>query len=215
MDSDNTFLMNKCKEYEVDYKLARKLKAKFFPILEEAHKKLGYRFDQALVEQKGEADIRLVNSSIVILLLRKLNPQQFSEKERKIVSLHLEYLSLVEGFFATQVNFVVFTLIANGHDLYSTFHGKYVEKLTDIAEVQLAFKLKFLRRHGFKTVANIPNLKLRNSVAHLFYYLHDDGTISFGKNKITPKEYSKLYDKLRNVSFGLHLVTLTYYRRFA
>lgn len=214
MDSDNAFLMKKCKEYEVDYGLVKKLKAKVFPILEKAHENLGYRFDKAYVEQRKGAQIRLANSGVIQLILRKLKPQSFSERERKIIGLHLEYLSLVEGFFAIQVNFLVFTLIANGYYLYSSFHRKNVKKLDDIEEVRFALKLKFLRKHGFMIVANKPNAKLRNSVAHLFYYIDDDGTVRFGNQKITQEKYARLYDRLRNVSFGLHLVALAYYRRF-
>ena len=38
-------------------------------------------------------------------------------------------------FFATQINFLIFTLIANGHDLYSTLGRKYAKSLGDIEEV--------------------------------------------------------------------------------
>lgn len=101
-----------------------------------------------------------------------------------------------------------------GMYLYSAFKGEYVDSLGDIEEVNLASKLKFLRRHGFGIVANKVNVKLRNSVAHLFYHIDKNGAIKFGNQMITKKGYEKLYDDLRNFSFGLHLVSLTYYRRF-
>lgn len=215
VDSDETFMKNLCKKYDVSYTLTRKLKTMIFPLLVEAHKRLKYRFDKAYVEQRKGTNIRLTNSAAIISMLGKISSKIFSMKERWIITLHLEYLALVEGFFTTQINFLVFTLIANGHDLYSTWKGKYVDKLNDIEGVNLAFKLKFLRRHGFGIIANKVNIKLRNSVAHLFYEIDRNGTVRFGKQKITKKEYDKLYDDLRNVSFGLHIVSLTYYRRFA
>lgn len=214
MDSDNTFLRKECGEFEVDYRLATKLKTKVFPLLEKAHKKLGYRFDKAFTEQREGAQIRLANSGFIHLILRKLNSQAFSKREQRIISLHLEYLSLVEGFFAPEVNFLVFTLAANGCDFYSRFHRKNLDRLDDIEETSLASKLEFLRKHGFKIVADKPNIKLRNSVAHLFYYIENDGTVRIGKQKITQEKYAKLYEGLRNVSIGLHLVALTYYRKF-
>lgn len=216
MNNDDEILEKWCKEEELDYQLASKLKAKIFPLLEEAHQRLRYRFDKAFLEQRKGTEIRHANSKILILLLKKLRPQFFSIKERAAISLHLEYLTLVEGLFATQINFLIFILIANGHDLYSTRKGNYVKTLGDIEEVNLAFKLKFLGEHGFgKLIANKVNIKLRNSVAHLFYEIDENGTMKLGKRRITQEDYSKLYDDLRMVSHSLHLINLLYYRRFA
>lgn len=215
MVSDDAFLTNLCNEHNVNYELAKKLKVRIFPLLENAHIRLGYRFHKAVVEQRRAIDIRLENSESVQLVLKKLPPALFSMREGKAISLHLEYLTLVEGFFATQVDFLIFTLIANGHDLYSFRKGKYVEKLNDIEEVNLAFKLKFLKRHGFSFITSKVNVKLRNSVAHLFYQIDKNGTIRFGKQKITEREYGRLCNDLRDVTFGILLVNKIYYRRFA
>jgi hypothetical protein len=128
----------------------------------------------------------------------------------------LNILSLVEGFFATQVNFLVYTLVGSGCNPYPIFKKKEVNSLDDIEEIRLALKLKFLKRHGFGIVVGKPNItELRNSVAHLFYYIEEDATVRFGNQKVTKTDYKELYDNLRNVSFALHLVNLTYYRRFA
>lgn len=214
--NDDGILEKWCKKEELDYQLASKLKAKIFPLLEEAHQRLEYRFDKAFLEQRKGTEIRLANSKTIILLLKKMRPHFFSIKEQKIITLHLEYLTLVEGLFATQVNFLIFTLIANGHDLYSTRKGDYVKTLGDIEEVNLAFKLKFLGEHGFrKLIAKKVDIKLRNSVAHLFYEINENGTMKVGKKRITQVDYDKLYDDLRNVSYSLHLINLLYYRRFS
>lgn len=214
MDSNDKFLRNKCKQFDVDYALAKKLKTRVFPLLEEAHRQ-GYQFDKAFLEKRKGTEIRLANSAMIQQILGKLDPKVFSRRERGIIALHLEYLSLFEGYYAPQVNFLVFSLIQNGHALHSPFHRKNVKKLDEIEEVRFSLKLKFLRKHGFAIVANKSNTRLRNSVAHLFYYVDDDGTIRYDNLEITKDEYEELYDKLRNVSFGLHLVTLTFYRRFA
>lgn len=216
MNNDDKILENWCKEEEIDYQLASKLKAKIFPLLEGAHQKLGYRFDKAFVEQRKGTQIRIDNSKTILSLLhKKLKPQFFSIEERAAITLHLEYLTLVEGLFATEINFLIFILIANGHDLYSTRKGNYVKTPGDIEEVNLAFRLKFLRAHGFRMVTKRVDVKLRNSVAHLFYEIDKSGTIKVGRKRITQAEYSKLYEKLRNVSYALHLINLLYYKRFA
>lgn len=216
MDNDDKILEKWCKEEQVNYQLASKLKAKIFPLLEGAHQKLGYRFDKAFVEQRKGTQIRIDNSKTILSLLhKKLKPQFFSIEERAAITLHLEYLTLVEGLFATEINFLIFILIANGHDLYSTRKGNYVKTLGDIEEVNLTFRLKFLREHGFRMGTNRVGVKLRNSVAHLFYEIDKSGTIKVGRKRITQAEYSKLYDDLRNVSYGLHLINLLYYKRFA
>lgn len=216
MNSDDKILKRLCKKEEVDYQLARKLKVKIFPLLEEAHRRLGYHFDKAFLEQRKGMEIRLANSRMILLLLKKLRPQDFSVKERVIIALHFEYLMLVEGLFATEIDFIIFILIANGHDLYSTRKGKCVKTLGDIEEVNLGFKLRFLREHGFGTlIANKVDIKLRNSVAHLFYEIGENGTIKIRKRKIAKKDYERLYVDLRNASYSLHLINLTYYRRFA
>ena len=215
MDNDDKILEKWCKEEEVDYQLASRLKAKIFPLLEGGHQKVGYRFDKALVEQRKGTQIRLDNSKRILLILRKLEPQFFSVKERSAISLHLEYLTLVEGLFVTQINFLIFTLIANGHD-FNSARKESVKTLSDIEKVSLASRLKFLRKHKFrKLIAKKVDVQLRNSVAHLFYEIDENGNIKVGNKTVTQAEYSKLYDDLQNVSYGLHLVNLLYYKRFA
>ena len=215
VDNDDKLLQKWCKDVDVDYKLARKLKAKIFPLHEEAHKQLGYKFDKAYNEQRIGTEIRQDNAKTILLLLKKLNPDAFSIKENGIITLHLEYLTLVEGLFSTRINFLIFILISNGHDLYSSRKGGYAITLTDIEEVNLGFKLKFLGEHGFSNlISNKVDIKLRNSVAHLFYEIDADKSIKFGKKRITQSEYRKLYIKLRHVTFALHLINLLYYKRF-
>ncbi len=215
MDNDDIILEKMCKEEEIDYHLAGKLKEKILPLLEEAHQKLGDDFDKVLNEQRKGTDIRLANSKRILLLLKKIKPSSSSIEERAVITLHLEYLMLVEGLFATEINFLIFILIANGHDFYSTRKGRYAKNVADIEEENLAFKLKFLREHGFEMVTNKVDIKLRNSIAHLFYEIDDKGSLRIEKKTITKEHYSKLYAELRNVSFSLHLIYFLYYRRFA
>lgn len=215
MDNDDKLLQKWCKKAKIDFRLARKLKTKIFPLLEEAHKQLGYKFDKAYNEQRIGTKIRQDNSRTILLLLNKLNPKSFPIKEQWIFTLHLEYLTLVEGIFSTRINFLIFILISNGNELYSHWKGDYVKTLKDIEEVNLSSKLKFLKKHGFgNLISNKVDIKLRNSVAHLFYEIAEDESINFGKRRITKSEYRKLFTKLRHVSFALQLIYWLYYLRF-
>jgi hypothetical protein len=215
--NDDGLLEKWCKEWEIDYQLARRLKGIFFPLLEEAHKRIGYRFNKAFLEQKEGMDLRLANSKRIMLLLKKLNPQDFSTEERKAISLHLEYITTVEGFLAPQINFLIFLLIANGHDFRFSRNGKCAETLRDIEKINFSKKLAFLGKHGFKELSKNKDdiLSLRNSAAHLFYEIDANGTIRVGHKKITEETYAKLYDYLRDVADSLHLLTRLYYKRFA
>lgn len=150
MSNYDEILKTLCEKEDVDYHLAGKLKEKIFPLLEEAHRRIGYRFDKAFLEQKRGMDIRFANSRMILLLLRKLKPQEFSVEERKAISLHLEFLTLFEGLFATQINFLTFILIANGHNLRSARKATYVKTLGDIEKLSFAKKLRFLKKHDFE-----------------------------------------------------------------
>lgn len=204
-----------CEKEEVDYQLAHKLKAKIFPLLDEASKRLGYRFNKAYNEQRKGTRIRLDNSKSIMLLLERLKPKFFSLKEQQVIKLHLEFLTLVEGYVSTQINFLVFILVANGYDLYPNQKEKNVKTLRDIEKANLSDKLKFLRKHGFRNLIANKARKLRNGVAHLFYEINENGIIEVGNTRITQEEYDKLYDDLRNVAKSLHLISLLYYKRFA
>jgi hypothetical protein len=121
LSQEEKLLKEMCKKDDVDYELAKALQGKVFPLLEEAHRRQGSAFDRVLLEQKKGTEIRLNNSARLLSILHnKLDRNKFTTEEIKAVCLHLEFLPLVEGFFATQINFLVFTLIANGHDFYST-----------------------------------------------------------------------------------------------
>ncbi len=214
MSKEEKLLKEWCKRYEVDYKLAKALKGKIFPLLEEAHSRQGSVFDRVLLEQKKGTENRLNNSKRLLEILHnKLDRNKFTTEEIKAISVHLEFLPLVEGFFATQINFLIFTLIANGHDFYSTRKGKYAKTFDEIEEVDLAFKMKFLKEHNFaELVKNEHRIhKLRNSVAHVFYEIEPNGDLKFGKEKVSSKNYAEYYDYLRNIAFAVHNIQNLYY----
>lgn len=150
MESEDKILEEWCKESSLNYELALSLKNLMLPLLENAHRKLGYLFDRVYLEQKEGADLRLENSATLLRILYKIDQNLFSPEEVKTISLHLEFLPLVEGFYSTQINFLIFVLIANGHDFKPSKKGQAIITLPEIEKVDLAKRLKFLRKQGFK-----------------------------------------------------------------
>src|SRR3990170_8841015 len=139
MSQEEKLLKEMCRKDEIDYKLAKALQRKISPLLEEAHKRQGSAFDRMFLEQKKGTDLRLDNSARLLNILRnKLDRNKLTAEEIKAISLHLEFLPLVEGFFATQINFLIFTLIANWHDFYSTWKRSNITFLDDIEQEDLA-----------------------------------------------------------------------------
>lgn len=215
MSQEEKLLKGWCKIHEVDYELAKALKQKIFPLLEEAHNKKGNTFDRKLLEQKKGTDIRLNNSERLLKILPKLDRNKLTKEEVTAICLHLEFLTLFEGFFATQINFLIFALIANGHDFYSTRKGKYAKTFDEIEEVDFAFKIKFLKEHNFaELVKNERGIRrLRNSVAHVFYEIEPNGDIRISNEKVSSKDYAKCYDYLRNIAFAIQDIRNLYYLR--
>ena len=217
VNNDDAILEKWCKEWEVPYNFARLLKGTVCPLLEEAHNKSGFRFDKAFLEQKEGTDLRLANSKRILLLLKKLIPENYPADERIVIELHLEYMTTVEGLLAPQINFLVFLLIANGYSFGLTGDGQCARTLRDIEKANFSKKFKFIGRHGFRELSKNKDaiLSLRNSAAHMFYEINGKGNIKVGQRKITEEKYAKLYDYLRNVAISLHLLMLLYYRKFA
>lgn len=213
-EDDDSLLRKWCIEEEVDYSLACKIKSKIFPLLESAHKKLGYRFDKAIAEQIDGTRIRFENIKRIAVLLNKIEVTpnlEVSPEERAANFLHLLYLPMVEGPFSAGVNFVIFTLIANGHDLYVPWKNKYAKSFSDIESVSLSMRLKFLREHKLGIISNKCKINLRNSIAHLFYRMKENGATYVGKEKI---DFHSVYKNLMHAAHSVNLIFRLYYRRF-
>jgi len=137
----------------------------------------------------------------------------FTKEEIKALSLHLEFLPLVEGFFATQINFLIFTLIANGNDFYSTRKKSNIVFLDDIEREDLASRIRFLKNNGFAELSKKQDKirNLRNSAAHVFYEIEPKGDIRIGKGKVSAKSYDVYYEHLRNIAFAIYNTQKLFY----
>lgn len=210
--NDDDLLRKWCKEQDIDYTLARDLKKKYYPLLEEAHKRFGDAFDKYFYEHRRGTDIRLDNIKTLILLVEKLGVirKKLSLKEQAVIFLSLQYLPIVEGAFSPEINFLILTLIVNGHDFY--WSGEKVNSLTTIEKASLSEKIKFIEKHGFEIITAKCDPKLRHSIAHLFYKIKDNGEIYVQGVK---KDISLIHRNLRDISFTMNLIRKLYYRRFA
>lgn len=99
-------------------------------------------------------------------------------KQKSILELFL-YLNLVEGIYSETVNTLIILLIKGGID-YSDELGRthFSERFLELRKITLFVRLQFLERHGFRAFANAVNRDLRNCIAHLDYYVDDDGSIT-------------------------------------
>jgi hypothetical protein len=113
---------------------------------EEAHRRFGDEFNKHYYEHRRGTDIRWENIKTLVLLFEKLKAvkEVFVLKEKAVITLILQYLPIVEGAFSSEINFLIFTLISNGHDFYVS--GEYVEFLTSI-EKSLLQKIQLYNRN--------------------------------------------------------------------
>lgn len=109
------------------------------------------------------------------------------EAPRKQVSimLLLNYLALSEGVFSELVQIFTYILVENDHDIYDPFGMKFAKDYRELDEISFFIKLQFIEKHGFKNVIDAFDRKLRNCIAHLRYYLEEDGTLVYNKTRLS------------------------------
>ncbi len=215
MSIEDKILEDWCKEAELDYKFALSLKKWIFPLLENAHIKYGSLFDRIYLEQKEGIELRQENSAKLLMLLRRINPNLLVPEEVKTLSIHLEFLPLVEGFYSGQIDYLILLLIANGQEFKPYKKRKPIFKLQEIEKIDLSIKMKFLKNNGFSDLAiNEKKFReLRNSIAHMSYRIQPNLTVMTKGCDITDNDYAKLYDYLREVSYSLFNVQRLFYKK--
>jgi hypothetical protein len=214
LGEEKNILKEWCEKDELDPNIVIPIVQKTCLLLEEAHKKQGTQFDRTLLEQKKGTDIRLKNSARLLNVLHnKIDKSQLTPDEVQAMSLHNEFLPLVEGFFSTQVNFLILALIAIGVVYESKWKKRAVEGIAEIEEDELANKIKFLKNNQFpefdKASKGIRNL--RNSTGHVFYDFADNGDILVDNERITTTDYEEYYDYLRTIAYAVHYSRILFY----
>jgi hypothetical protein len=101
----------------------------------------------------------------------------------------LHMLFLTEGPLSLITNILImFKIRREHHDIFSPFKNEFCDKLSDIEELSLDIRLKFLSLHGFEFMGEICQKNIRNAIAHISSLMIDaDGTVHI-KNKILKRK---------------------------
>lgn len=123
--------------------------------------------------------------------------QHLPPKSQSMVKL-LAYLGLVESLGVTLSDMVLILLIANEKEVHTRWPiAKHAATTSELEEINLAYKLDFLKAEGFGLFKKFINRKLRNKIAHLEFRILDNGEIRKKDKKQTridiDKEISKFW----------------------
>lgn len=211
MEDDNVILKRWCDEEDVDYNIALELKEKYLPLLDFAHKMLGDIFDEIFWIYRKGSQLRVDNTKRIIQLLNNMGRirPQLTPNELAVMALHFQYLPISEGLLMSEINFLIYTLTVNNKKFIA--YGEEKNFIDEIEKVPFGPKVKFLREQSFNIISDNIDVKLRNSIAHMFYEISKDGRIFV---EGVPINIERVYYMLRNIAYSLHLVRRLYYRRF-
>lgn len=159
-----------CKKYGVDSKKVEDVYSKIAPLLRNIMTK---RVLTTLLETTDDLKRGVEYYEEI---RRLINSERLTPKQKSLLELFC-YLELSEGLFSEVIQSIAFVLIENDHDIYDPQRMKFVKSYKELDEVSLFVKLQFIKEHGLKFVADTFDRELRNSIAHLRYFVEDDGTI--------------------------------------
>jgi hypothetical protein len=214
MEENNVLLKQWCIEQDVDFEIALRLTTKILALIDKAHSILGNLFDNILMRDiKGTAQ-RQINIAFLLLTHRKLVPilQKLTPKELTALSLHNQILPIMEGILLPEINFLIYTIINNGKDFYHTYLRKNVTSLDDIETASLSSRLEFLKKNEFEYISQKVDVKFRNSIAHMFYKIKEDGSFYINNHKY---DTEKIYRDIRSIAYSIHFAKKLYYRIFS
>lgn len=108
-------------------------------------------------------------------ILKDLKVATYPTKELESMSKMLAYLGLVESLGVTLLDMVLLLLIGYGHEVHTRGrHTKHVTSFEELADVDLKFKLKFLKDNDINITQKIVNPDLRNIIAHLKFRVSEN-----------------------------------------
>ena len=112
-------------------------------------------------------------------ILRGLKSQVTYQSEKlKSMSKMLAYLGLVESLGTTLTDMALVMFIANGTEIHTRgAFTKHVRTLEELRDVDLNFKLDFLRNEKLNLFRTFLNRDDRNLIAHLKFKIQDNGEI--------------------------------------
>jgi len=129
-------------------------------------------------------------------------------QEKSLLDL-FSYLLVVEGIFSKVVQIIAFMLMENDHDVFDSIRNEFITEFEELEKIDLAVKLKFLRKHGFLVLTDSVDRKLRNDIAHLNLAVKPDGKII---DKKSGTEIKNIVEKMDHIGClcAISLLTLNY-----
>lgn len=135
-------------------------------------------------EQAIPSMIRSIRNTFVINKWFIEVNQGIKNPKLKAFSHLIKVFYKIEGELAYWINFIVFYLVRLGHhDLWCPFNQKYARSYTDVSDVSLRIKTRFLEDHGFDFIEDFVNRDIRNAIAHQEYLIRDNGEIEIYRNQ--------------------------------
>ena len=119
-------------------------------------------------------------------ILKDLKAATYPTRELESMSKMLAYLGLVESLGVTLLDMVLLLLIGYGREVHTRGpYTKHVTSFEELADIDLKFKLKFLKDNDINITQKIVNPDLRNIIAHLKFKVSENGDIRDpGNNRI-------------------------------
>lgn len=177
-----------CEEWNVDFEKVKEVNSKMSLLLQKLVK----------IEKLIEVATNVTRSMEYwreVWNLSTSSAVDLTPKQKSLLELFL-YLVLSEGVFSEVVQAIAFILMENHHDIYYSERTKFVENYEELDKVALFVKLKFIKKHGFKFIADAIDKKLRNSIAHLGFIVNDDGSIVDRRTEKITKDVREKTDSL-------------------
>lgn len=169
-------------------KLVRKLSKDLVPPMEETdflylsneiqrlQRKSSKRHDERdykeLIHIQGKTNEAVADSKILAGLLPK---GKSKESSLLLVSL---FLFEFEGVYANTLDSFCFQLVMHGHDLFDPIRREFALSSSEIGDVDITTKFKFLDRHNLKMLVRREDQKLRNKIAHYNFSVNNEGNFS-------------------------------------
>jgi hypothetical protein len=136
------------------------------------------KFDFFL-ENSKEFYERWQDAEEISTILRGLKSQIAYQSEKvKSMSKLMAYLGLVESLGVTLTDIVLVMFIANGTEIHTRGpFTKHVRTFEELRDVDLSYKLDFLKEEGLNLFKSFLNREDRNLIAHLKFKIEENGGI--------------------------------------
>ena len=82
---------------------------------------------------------------------------------------------------------------------------KFAKCYKDLDRISLFIKLQFVEKHGFVSVIDAFDRRLRNCIAHLRYHLEEDGTLVYDGNRLSTKDLTDKFSRLWGMAMAMHV----------